>query len=403
MKAMRLDPELAPSRPFLRVAGGRAFPGDPTASRRLLLEVAGAADLDLVQARSIEVVHSGHGHFERVVESVNRAEREICIEMYQIRRDPVGWKVCAALAEAAGRGVQVRLLLDSFGSSAIARWLPILQGCGAEVRWYGPWRLWNNPFRRTHRKLVVVDGRIASVGGINLAAEFSEVLTGDEAWRDVALWLEGPAAWALRKQFEHAWRANGGGRGSTLDVPLGSGELCALAGPRGGRGRPAAAYLALAGSARRELLLATPYFLPDPSLKNALVAAAGRGVRVLVVVPRRSDIWWFKHGARTRFAELLAAGVSVWERCDRMVHAKVAVADGMLAAVGSTNLNRLSFYRNSETLVLTTNLAVVDEVRRLFVDEARRTADVLDPGAWTDHPDRRRVAELAAGPLASLL
>jgi cardiolipin synthase len=385
------------------VAGGRAFPGDPTAARRLLLEVADEAELDLVQARAIEMIHHGHRHFDRVVHAVGAAEREICLEMYQIRRDPVGWKVCAALAEAAGRGVKVRLLLDSFGSSAIARWVPILEGVGAEVRWYSPWRLWNNPFRRTHRKLVVIDGRLASVGGINLAEEFSEVFNGDSAWRDVALWLEGPAAWALRKQFDAAWLANGGGHGSTLDVPLGSGELCALAGPRGTRGRPAAAYLALAEAARRELVLATPYFLPDRALRARLRAAARRGVRVLVVVPRANDIWWFKHGARTCFAELLEAGVSVWERFDRMVHAKVAVADRMVAAVGSTNLNRLSFHHNSETLLLTTNHTVVDEVRSLIVDEAGDSSEALTPEEWPSHPDRRRVAELVAGPLASLL
>jgi cardiolipin synthase len=385
------------------VAGGKAFPGDPTASQRLLLEVAHAARLELVQARHLRLVHSGHDHFSRIIAGIEGAEREVCIEIYQIRRDPVGWKICAALAEAASRGVRVRLLLDSFGSSAISSWLEILSDYGVEVRWYSPWRLWTNPFKRTHRKLVVIDGRQASLGGINFAAEFSEVLAGDESWRDVGLWFEGPAAWAVRKQFDVAWLANGGGYGPTLDVPLGSGNLVALAGPRGSKARPARAYLALAAAARRELVLATPYFLPEPDLRDALTSAAARGVRVRVVVPRHSDIWWFKHGARRHFAALLEGGVEIWERCDRMVHAKVAVADRCLAAVGSTNLNRLSFRRNSETLLLTTDPTVVDEVRALMVDEARNSADRLDPSSWRRHPERQPLAELAAAPVANFL
>jgi cardiolipin synthase len=138
-------------------------------------------------------------------------------------------------------------------------------------------------------------------------------------------------------------------------------------------------------------------------MTTALVGAARRGVKVLVVVPRHNDIWWFKHGARHRFDRLLDAGIEIWERCDRMVHAKVAVVDSMVAALGSTNLNRLSFHGNSETLMLTAEPKIVSQVRDLVVTESAITADRLSSRSWVDHSDRRLFAELAAQPLACFL
>lgn len=388
---------------FLRRDGGGAWPCASGVGQANLLAIARDAGLELAHACNLALCHSGDAHFGRLLAAIGAAEREVAIEMYQIRPDPVGWRVCAALAAAAARGVAVRLLVDRFGTSGVSPWLATLGSHGVAVRWYQPWRPWTNPFHRTHRKLLVVDGRVASLGGINLAAEFSETFAGRHAWRDVGVWLDGPAAWRLRRQFDLAWTANGGPPGPALAVPAGGGVLCALAGPRSAGANQAAAYLALVASARHELLLATPYFLPDRRLRAELVRASRRGVRVTVVVPRRNDIWWFKHGSRQHYRELLAAGVAIWERCDRMVHAKVAVADAAVAAVGSTNLNRLSFYGNSETLLLTAARPVVAELRALIADESLAAAERITEPGWGGHPDRRPLAELLASPAALLL
>jgi cardiolipin synthase len=286
------------------------------------------------------------------------------------------------------------------GSSKVADWLPVLREQGVDARWYSPWRPWNHPLRRTHRKLFIVDGRLASVGGINLAAEFSERLNGGRAWRDVGLWARGPVANVLRQQFEAAWKNEGGGdAGPLLEVDRGSDGLVAVAGGRDGRSGHAAAYQAMAHTAQRELLLATPYFMPDRPFRKALKDAAGRGVRVVVVVPRLCDISWFKHAGRRFYADLLHAGVEIWERHDRMVHAKVGIVDGTVAAVGSVNLNRRSFYGNAETLLLTTEGRAVSEIRDLVTAEAGPVAEPLTPQRWLKHPDRRRWAEIAAAPV----
>jgi cardiolipin synthase len=384
---------------FLRVLSGGPTGRRPGAAQRRLLQIAHQAGLELCHASRLELLHRGDDHFERLVQAIDGARREISLEMYQIRPDGVGLKVCAALAGAVQRGVQVRLLLDRFGSARVAGWIAGLRAAGIDARWYNPWRPWRDPLHRTHRKLLVVDGCAASIGGINLAAEFSESHRGRDAWRDVALWLEGPAAWQLRRQFDVAWHHHGGPPAPPIPAPGESGVLCALAGPRLRQPSQGSAYLALAGAARRELLLATPYFLPTVEFREALCAAARRGVRVAVALPRRSDIALFKHCARHLYHGLLHAGVAIWERCDRMVHAKVAVVDGEIAALGSTNLNGRSFRGNSETLLLTTEPTVVDGVRRLIAEESLARSEVLEPAGWLSHPDRRRLVELASLPM----
>ncbi len=371
-------------------------------ARRMLLEAARLAGLELVHAGRPVLLHRGDDHFERLGCELRAARREVSVEMYQIRPDGVGRRFCDDLATVARRGVRVRLLVDSFGTARTRAWMPELRRAGVEVRWYNPWSLRRHPFLRTHRKLVVVDGRVAFLGGINVAEEFSESIRGEAAWRDVALWAGGPLATVLRRQFEGAWLAQGGRAGGFMPVDPARGPLCAVAGGRDGRSGHGEAYLALASLARTELLLATPYFIPDRRLRRALEEAAARGVRVRVVIPRLCDIGPFKHAGRRLYGDLLRAGVEIWERTDRMVHAKVGVVDGLVAALGSANLNRQSFDHNAETLLLTTERRIVAEVRDLICGEAAAHAERLCWRSWLAHPDRRRWAETAGAAVALL-
>ncbi len=352
----------------------------------------------------MEVVESGDAHLRRLLTAIAAARREVALEIYQIRDDAVGGPVLEELAVAARRGVRTRVLVDAFGSfrlgsAAVHR----LRGAGAEVTWYNPWRPWHDPQRRTHRKLALVDGRLASVGGFNLVEDFSESLRGDSAWRDMSVWLEGSAASTLASQFEAAWRRAGGLPGTVVRAPAPGTSPCAVAGGVDGREGHALAYAGLFEAATSEILIANPYFIPLHGLRSRLAAAARRGVRVVVTVPRRSDIAAFKHASRGLYGELLAAGVEIWERTDRMVHAKVAAVDGVLAAVGSTNLNRRSLQHNSETLLLSPEPALVEAVRRLVLVEAAGNAEPLYPRAWMRHSDRRHVAEALASAVSVLL
>jgi cardiolipin synthase len=264
----------APGRHCLRPPSRLRDSCQSATAQKLLLEVARRANLALGHSSVQRLLHLGDAHFECLLETIAAARRQLCLEMYQLAHDPVGWQICSALGEAARRGVEVRVLLDSFGSLPARSLVRGLRRHGVEVRWYNPWRPWNRPFRRTHRKLLVADGRVASLGGINLTAAFSERLSGGQAWRDVALWLEGPAVALLARQFESAWQAHGG-TSRPLPAPLsGAGQLCAIGGGRDGREGHAATWCALAEVARYELLVATPYFLPDPAMRAAFSCAA---------------------------------------------------------------------------------------------------------------------------------
>jgi cardiolipin synthase len=372
----------------------------PSPGLQLMLRVADDAGLELARTQNAELVHTGDDHFDRVVAAVGGAQTEVCLEMYQIRPDAVGLGSCEALARAAERGVHVRLLADPVGCAKARDQVWALRDRGVDLRWYNPLRPWNHPLKRTHRKLLVVDGRVASIGGINLAAEFSRRVHDDQAWRDVGFWFEGPAASRFRDQFEGAWAANGGAPGVPMPRSEGTGPLCAIAGGTQGRTGHAEAYLSILRNAQREVLLATPYFIPDRELRDALVGAVSRGVRVVVVVPRLSDIGWFKHAGRRLYHRLLTAGVEIRERCDRMVHAKVGTVDGLVAVLGSTNLNRQSFYGNAETLLLTHEQSIVHQVHDLVMDEAAHATEILHSPEWIRHPDRRRLAEFAATPVS---
>jgi cardiolipin synthase len=380
----------------LHAIRGRFDGGDLAAEQ--LLRVAERAELPVSQFRNWDLIHSGDEHYSRILHEISHAEQEISLEMYQICPDTVGQQVCAALAEAAVRGLRVRLLLDRFGSRRISAWIPELVSKGVEFRWYNPWKSARWPFLRTHRKLILVDSKRASIGGFNVTASFSESGSGKRAWRDVGLWFEGPAVSLLASQFEHTWLDQGGSPKRFRPLVAG-GSLCAVAGGEYGRDGHAAAISALIESASQELVMATPYFIPNAALRRRLIGAVRRGVRVVVVVPRLSDITPFKHASRHLYSSLLNEGVEIRERCDRMVHAKVAVADRRLGALGSVNLNRQSMYNNSETLLLTIEPAIVRQLRALIVDEGAPAIESLSRSGWRRHPDRRRWAELVAAPV----
>lgn len=361
-----------------------------------LLRIARRAGMTVSSVSSLELIHWGDRHMARILDEISAARHEVAMEMYQIRPDEVGLDILAALAAAARRGVRVRLLLDGFGSQPVSRHLSEAIRAGVDVLWYNPIRLGATITRRTHRKLIVVDRRRASLGGMNLTAQFSERHAETGAWRDVSAWITGDAVQVLEGQFEAAWRQEGGQPALLGPIATRPGYPCALAGGADGRSGHATAVLTLLAEARFEVLLATPYFLPDRTLRAALAAAHRRGVHVVVMVPRYSDIAWFKHASRRLYPGLLRAGVEIWERCDRMVHAKVAVVDRRVAVLGSANLNRQSLHANSETMLAVCDPTVARELRAMIVDEPATAVEPLSAANWSGHPDRRRFLELVS-------
>ncbi len=318
-------------------------------------------------ADGVTLLAGGREAFPRMLQAIRRARQSVHLEVYHLAREGVGDLFREALSQAALRGVRVRVILDGWGSALDGRWLQaMLEPDGAEVRIYHPLlALFSGRFRRNHRKILLVDGEVAFLGGINISDEYGVVGPGrapdlaeeSPEWMDLAVELRGaPAAWLEARL-----------RGERPPRPRGAAQIH-LSGIGGG-GRLRKLYLRTFGGARREILAAHSYFLPDRRFVRSITAAARRGVKVTLLLAGRSDIPLFRAATARLYRKLAAAGVEIREWTHSVHHAKVAVVDGRRVLIGSFNLDPYSLY-NLEALVEIDDPAVGGEARRWFEERA---------------------------------
>ncbi len=280
----------------------------------------------------ITVLDGGAVAFPAMLEAIEAARSEILLEVYTFTLGTVGGRFAAALGRAVQRGVRVRIVIDGWGSAPHAGAVAArLRAAGCEVEIFNPMsRLLLGRLRRNHRKMLAIDGVLAIVGGINVADEYLAAGGLPAPWADLAVAVRGrAAAWLQRR-----------GRGERGHSPAGPVRFW-LSG-LGGGWRLRRRYVKAIGGARVHLLLAHAYFLPDRHLVRSITAAARRGVRVQIVLPARSDVLLSHAAARRHYRRLLAAGVEVYEWPLSMLHAKIAVVDGLRLLIGSFNLDPLS-------------------------------------------------------------
>jgi len=320
--------------------------------------------------------------------AIRGARHGVHLEVYAFALDRTGERFAEALADAARRGVRVRVVVDGFGTALDGRALETQLGsAGASVRIYNPLAsLFLGRFRRDHRKLLLVDDEVAFLGGMNVGDAYAGAGAPGEAWADLAAEVRGPPC---------AWLA-GSLRGRRTRPPAGPVRLW-LSGLGGGRPLRRR-YLKAVGAARRSLWIAHAYFLPDRRLVRSITAAARRGVTVGLLLPGRNDVPFAGPATRRLYGRLLRAGVRIHEWPGRMLHAKVAVADGRRLLLGSFNLDPLSL-ANLETLLEVRDPAVA-QVGQSWIDAhvaaARRVTEAdLRGGSWV-----RRLAD-AMGPFAA--
>ncbi|HEX6881660.1 MAG TPA: phospholipase D-like domain-containing protein, partial [Terriglobales bacterium] len=291
--------------------------------------------------------------------SIGAAQRSICMECYIFQRGRIADRFLQALAERAAAGLKVNLLLDGLGSLATTdSYLKVLTDAGGKVAWYHPlrWNTWPRYNNRTHRELMVIDGKHGFIGGAGVADHW---FCGDHKhpqWRDTALRLDGDAAVSLQGTFVENWLE---ARGEVLlgdeyfpqyEVDRGDAVMIVNSAPSaGGSTRARVLFQTLVASARKSIYITTPYFLPDVSLRRELVRAVRRGVEVVILTPgRKSDHALTRNSSRRLYGELLEAGARVFEYQPAMIHAKVLIIDSLWSVVGSTNFDNRSFGINDE-------------------------------------------------------
>ncbi len=351
----------------------------------------------LQPGHQLQLLQGGEEFFPALIDTVRGAVHEVRMESYIFAFDRSGEQVAGALMDAARRGVAVRLVVDGIGTGFVPpEWARRLDEAGVQWRIFSPigWFGLLNPgrWRRLHRKLVVVDGQAAFCGGINVLDDFEDPGHGhlDAPRFDFAVKVTGPlvedahdtmaqlwwrfqaARRARRRDFKGAWRAVRAAvaeaRASEATPPPGPAPHDARAAlllrdNLRNRRRIERAYYKAIGEARREIVIANAYFMPGFRLRKALMLAARRKVRVVLLLQGRYEYFMQFHAARPVYAELLAAGVEIHEYAASFLHAKVAVIDGHWATVGSSNLDPLSLLLAREANVVVEDTRFAGELR----------------------------------------
>lgn len=384
----------------------------PTALRRITRKLLG---LRPPAAPSAPPAPTGRWQSERITADFDmylreleqdfaQAKRLILLEMYIFGDDAIGRRVEAALIAAAKRGVEVMVAVDGIGSGVwLERAAGELSRQGVHIRVYHPtpWQLahfsiptrqrlesagrWFRYFnRRNHRKMCIIDGRLAWVGSMNLTHEHSAALMGDSAWRDTVARVEGDGVRVLMRAFIAAWRRSWRVAGLRL-YPSFSLRSLHLSQPLDGLVRLNHGLrmrrlyyrdlLARITHARQRVWIANAYFVPQGSLIKALGAAAANGVDVRVIVPAQSDVWFMSYVAAT-FADALAqVGVRLLYYQPRMLHAKTMLIDDWVS-IGSTNLNHRSLRHDLEADVVLTTSASVRAVEKILQEDSAVSLDL---------------------------
>lgn len=401
----RLPPELRPESVGRLAAACPAGLRDPSFAD-LLHRIDQGPVLGL---NRMEVFVRGEEAFASMCAAIAEARSEVLAESYILKDDATGHAFADRLADAAGRGVTVKVLADFFGSFATrSRFWASMRRRGIEVRLFNPVfpHLFLQPFR-DHRKILVVDRRVGFTGGMNIADEYGSAPSGSHGgpWRDTQARVEGPTAWEMAVVFSEAWRRSGG---SIALEPLDGHHdepvriLTLDSRPGRGHGETASALSAIRAAARRRVWITNAYFAPRMRAIEQLCEAVARGVDVRLLLPGRSDVPIVRHAGHGYYRRLLGGGVRIFEYRAAILHAKTLVADDFVSMVGSTNLDFRSFHFNAEC-----NLVVLDDdVGRTFAatfEQDLARSEEITGARWGRRRALHALGDAAARLLAPVL
>lgn len=351
------------------------------------------AQARFVPGNAVRLLRDGREAFPAMLDAIAQARRQVLLEMYWFDSDRVGRRFAEELGRACQRGVEVAVIYDSVGSITADRAMfNELEAQGARLLEYNPVAPWRQRFRlsftqlsrRDHRKILVVDGNVGFTGGINLANQWAPLEEEGGGWRDDMMRIAGPAVDGLSRCFHRVWRRHRLPRILHLSADpyvAAPGEALLpvrILGERYFRHRHAIArdYATRLHAAKRSAYISNSYFVPDGSVRRALVSAAKRGVDVRVIVPAHSDVEPVKFAGRAQYGKLLKAGVRIYEWQEGMFHSKTAVIDSEWCTTGTFNFDYMSVRRNLEVnaSVLDGTLAQLFEAS--FREDLKRTREV---------------------------
>jgi cardiolipin synthase len=328
------------------------------------------------------VLRNGDEVFPAMLEAIKQAEKRISFESFIYEDGEVGDPFTAALADAARRGVTVRVVLDSFGANLTDASQKKLTDAGVSLVWFNPLRPWSieDANYRTHRKVLVVDGSVAFTGGIGLADHWLGNAQDKDHWRDTQVKVTGPAVRALEASFYENWLESGGGSVPALDPErpsqgTGARSVVIWSNPTGGASNVKLMYLLSIGGARKSIDIQSPYFILDDSTRWTLDQARRRGVRIRILTEGEiTDAKPVKFASRHDYQGLLETGFEIFEYQPTMMHVKAMVVDGVWSVIGSANFDNRSFELNDElTIGVSDQQLAADLTRDFEADTAQAT------------------------------
>lgn len=362
----------------------------------------------------VKVLVNGEEKFPEVLEAIRAAKHHVHVEYYIYEDDDIGNELAELLMQKAAEGVAVRFIYDDFGSRAIRRRLvKKMRAAGVEAYPFHRvffWLLANRLNYRNHRKIIVIDGCTAFTGGINVSDRYINKKGRKGYWRDTHLRIDGPGVYYLQYLFLCDWQFCSEQPISANEMlfapsePIESDTLVQIAASGPDSDQPTILYSLLQAVflAEKEILITTPYFIPGESMMEALSIAALSGLKVKLLVPGKSDSRLVNAAAKSYYGELLEAGVEIYRYRKGFIHAKTLVADGMLAVVGTANMDFRSFEFNFEVNALVYDAPTAQRMRQLFFDDIQE-ADRIDATRWANRRFIRVVLEKLARLASPLL
>jgi cardiolipin synthase len=391
-----LSPEISKS--IMERLKGQVEPTDIIERHALLIEAISGSPL--VAGNKVTLLIDGPATYDAMFKAIREAGSTINFETFIFEDDEVGRRFADALLRKQAEGVQVNLIYDSVGSMKTpAAFFRRLRDGGVQVREFNP----INPLetggkiwlvnKRDHRKILVVDGKTAFTGGVNISSVYSSSSSGrlsreqqggpvQHAWRDTHVRIVGPAVAEFQKLFLDTWaRLNGPESGREYFPPLKreGKDLVRVVGSTPGRENRITymMYVSAFAYAENSIHLTTAYFAPDNQALDALIRAAERGVDVRIVLPGASDSVLLYYAGRSYYTRLLESGVKLYERRNSMIHAKTAVIDNIWSTVGSTNMDLTSFLHNDEVNAIILSRDFAAEMESLFEEDLRQSNRIL--------------------------
>jgi len=384
---------------------------DSTTERTMAVRrtLEGIIGVPMTEGNDVEILRNGDRIFPVMLEAIAAARHTIDFLTFVYWRGEIGTRFADALSERARAGVRVRLLLDGWGCHPIERPLvEKMEEAGVQVRWFRPLKHFepNKMNHRTHRKVVIVDESIGFTGGVGIADEWQGDARDASEWRDTHFKVRGPAVDGLRAAFLDNWAETDDvlfdasiDRFPPQEQPGDSVIQCVRGASESGMSDISTLFNALLQLAEKRVRIATAYFVPDSAMNERLCAAADRGVRVEILLPGpNADKRFVQLAGEASYTELLDHDIQLWQFQPSMLHAKIMTVDGILAMVGSANMNARSTELDEEINLVVLDDEVVATLDEQF-DEDLDRSDRVKPAEWEERSLPQRVMEGLTRPL----